>query len=60
MTTTQEKLYYGFTRWALDNGCDMNLIMPEDDTVMIMQENKESNDWIQVPEAFQEIALSVK
>jgi uncharacterized protein YgfB (UPF0149 family) len=58
MTNTQEKLYYSFTSWALDNGCDMNLIMPEDDTVMIMQENDGSNDWVKVPEEFEELAMN--
>jgi hypothetical protein len=58
MTSTQETKYYEFSKWALENGCDMSLIMPEEDKVFIMQENDSSNDWVQIPEEFTSIALT--
>jgi hypothetical protein len=57
MTSTQETKYYEFSKWVLENGCDMSLIMPEEDKVFIMQENDSSNDWVQIPVAYEEVAL---
>ncbi len=57
MTSQQENLYYKFSSWALDNGCDTSLIMPEEDNVFIMQENCGSNDWVKIPEQYHKVAI---
>jgi len=59
MTYTNEQKHYEYAGWMIENGIaqDVPAVANEEGTVFVIQENDGSNDPIEVPEEFTNIAL---
>ena len=57
MTKQKEELYLRYEGWAIDHGCDTDLIKFSDEVVRIAQINEDGTKWIDVPAEFEDIAV---